>query len=67
MKVNDKNFLDKKDGRFAMFRHVLDAKRKDLLPKGLETKTRKSDPISREDEELMWVNGVFGKSSATAL
>ncbi|CAC5410114.1 unnamed protein product [Mytilus coruscus] len=67
MNVNDKHFLDEKDGRFAPFRRVLDAKIKDLLSKGLGTKTRKADPISHEDEELLWVNGVFGKSSATTL
>ncbi|CAC5398657.1 unnamed protein product [Mytilus coruscus] len=37
MNVNDKNFLDEKDGRFAPFRRVLDAKMIDLLPKGLGT------------------------------
>ncbi|CAC5371222.1 unnamed protein product [Mytilus coruscus] len=67
MNVNDKSFLDEKDGRFAPFRRVLDAKIKDLLSKGLGTKTRKADPISHEDEELFRVNGVFGKSSATTL
>ncbi|CAC5377675.1 unnamed protein product [Mytilus coruscus] len=67
MNVNDKNFLDEKDGRFAPFRRVLDAKMKDLLSKGFGTKTRKADLISHEDEELLWVNGVFGKSSATTL
>ncbi|VDI45795.1 receptor-type tyrosine-protein phosphatase T [Mytilus galloprovincialis] len=35
MNVHDKNFLDQKDGRFAHFRRVLNAKIKDSLSKGL--------------------------------
>ncbi|CAC5403423.1 unnamed protein product [Mytilus coruscus] len=51
MNVHDKNFLDQKDGRFAHFRRVLDAKMKDLLSKGLGTKVRRADPVSDDDEE----------------
>ena len=67
MNVNDKNFLDVKDGRFAPFRRVLDAKMKELLSQGLGTKIRRADPISDEDEEKLWANGVFGRSSSTTL
>ena len=65
--VDDKNFLDEKDGRFAQFRRVLDAKMKDLLCKGLGTKTRRADPISAHDEEVLWTNGVFGMESSVTL
>lgn len=67
MNVNDKNFLDQKDGRFAHFRRVLDAKMKDLLSKGLGTKVRRADPVSEDDEEMLWANGVFGDTNSTTL
>ncbi|CAG2246912.1 unnamed protein product [Mytilus edulis] len=57
MNVHDKNFLDQKDGRFAHFRRVLDAKMKDSLSKGLGTKVRRADPVSDDDEEKLWANG----------
>ncbi|CAC5417811.1 unnamed protein product [Mytilus coruscus] len=67
MNVHDKNFLDQKDGRFAHFRRVLDAKMKDLLSKGLGTKVRRADPVSDDDEEKLWANGVFGTTNSSTL
>lgn len=67
MNVNDKHFLDQKDGRFAHFRRALDAKMKDLLSKGLGTKVRRADPVSEDDEEMLWANGVFGDTNSTTL
>lgn len=67
MNVNDKHFLDQKDGRFTHFRRVLDAKMKDLLSKRLGTKVRRADPVSEDDEEMLWDNGVFGDTNSTAL
>ncbi|CAC5365805.1 unnamed protein product [Mytilus coruscus] len=67
MNVHDKNFLDQKDGRFAHFRRVLDAKMKDLLSKGLGTKVRRADPVSDDDEEKLWANGVFSTTNSSTL
>ena len=67
MNVDDKNFLDEKDGRFTQFRRVLDAKMKELLCKGLGTKTRRADPISPRDEDVLWTNGIFGMESSVTL
>ncbi|XP_076083571.1 uncharacterized protein LOC143054444 [Mytilus galloprovincialis] len=67
MNVHDKNFLDQKDGRFAHSRRVLDAKIKDSLSKGLGTKVRRADPVSDDDEEKLWANGVFGTTNSTSL
>ena len=59
MNVTDKNFLDEKDGRFIPFRRVLDARMKEILAKGVGTKIRRADPISEEDEEKLWQNGIW--------
>lgn len=67
MNVNDKNFLDPKDGRFAHFRRLLDAKMKELLSKGLGTKVRKADPVTKDDEEKLWAKNVFGDTDSTTL
>lgn len=48
---NIHNFLDEHDHRFAVFRKVLDARRKELLSKSLGTKVQQLDPILPEDEE----------------
>ncbi|CAG2236653.1 unnamed protein product [Mytilus edulis] len=61
------NFFDEKDGTFAQFRKVLDARMKYLLAKGLGTKQKKADAISEEDEEILWSSGVFGQSNSTTL
>ncbi|CAG2192830.1 5-phosphohydroxy-L-lysine phospho-lyase,Alanine--glyoxylate aminotransferase 2-like,Ethanolamine-phosphate phospho-lyase homolog 1,Ethanolamine-phosphate phospho-lyase [Mytilus edulis] len=61
------NFFDEKDGTFAQFRKVLDARMKYLLAKGLGTKQKKANAISEEDEEMLWSSGVFGQSNSTTL
>lgn len=61
------NFFDEKYGTFAEFRSVLDARMKELLAKGLGTKTKKADYISEADEEMLWSSGVLGQKNATTL
>ena len=65
--VHDKQFLDTADLRFVKFRAVLDAKMKDLVSKGVGTDTKQADPILPDQEETLWLKGVFGGHSSEAL
>ena len=49
------------------FRRVLDARMKEILAKGVGTKIRRADPISEEDEEKLWQNGIFGMTDSVSL
>ena len=43
-----------KDSEFADFRVCLDAEMKRLQKAGLGSKTRKAEPLTVEEEELLW-------------
>ncbi|XP_062598710.1 zinc finger MYM-type protein 3-like [Saccostrea cucullata] len=64
-KRHDINFFS--DLKFAEFRKTLDAQMKSLLSKGLGTKVKQADPITQEDEELLWEREVLGNKSAETL
>ena len=61
------NILDEKDNRFYLFQRVVDARIKERLSKGSETKVRQADPILPEDEEKLWNQKVFGIQFSLAL
>ena len=65
--VHDKNFLDVSNSAFASFRKFLDSRMKDLLKRGLGTKTKQAEPIMPEDEQIIWEKGVFGNETAEKL
>jgi hypothetical protein len=64
-KRHDINFFS--DLRFADFRKTLDAKMKSLLSKGIGIKVKQADPITSEDEEMLWEREVLGNKIAESL
>ena len=56
-----------KDSEFADFRVCLDSEMKRLQKAGHGSKTRKAEPLTTEEEELLWTKGLLGKGSPQAL
>ena len=56
-----------KDSEFADFRVCLDAEMKRLQKDGHGTKTRKAEPLTSEEEEVLWKKGLPGSSNPQAL
>ena len=55
------------DPEFCDFRNSLDAQMKDAKARGLGNKRRQAEPITAEEEDLMWASGVLGTDSPQAL
>jgi len=66
-KVYDKNILDVNNTTFTEFRSILDARMKQLLSFGFGTTTKQAQPLTVEDELVLWEKGVFGDSNAESL
>ena len=62
----DMCFLDDKNITFKPLRDMLDAVMKDLHAKG-ENTTKQTDPLTTEDEEMLWQTKVVGTHSSKAL
>ena len=56
-----------KDSEFAEFRVCLDAEMKRLQSAGCGSKTRKAEPLTEEEEEILWQKGLLGRSTPQAL
>ena len=56
-----------KDSEFADLRVCLDAEMKRLQRAGHGSKTRKAEPFTVEEEEMLWETGLLGKSNPQAL
>ena len=65
--VHTVNPLDTDDPRFGGFRHSLDAEMQRLHAKGLGTRKRQADPITGDEEAILWSCGQLGSHSAHAL
>ncbi len=48
------------DHDFADFKKSLDAEMKRLQSKGLGSKKRQAEPLSLDEEEILWENGLLG-------
>ncbi|CAC5404647.1 unnamed protein product [Mytilus coruscus] len=48
------NFLNESDDRFLKFRQILDTQMKQLTSDGYDINVKQADPISVEQEELLW-------------
>ena len=64
---NHLNFLDEKNSQFYEFRQALSARMSELTSAGVGTVPRQADPITRENETIMWEKGVLGDSSAKSM
>ncbi|XP_063397165.1 uncharacterized protein LOC134681459 [Mytilus trossulus] len=61
------NFMDERDDTFLRFRRVLDSQMKSLTAKGYGMTTKQADPISQEQEMILWDKEVVGYDSSAAL
>lgn len=64
--VTNMNFLDNNDKRFYNFRKTLDARMKERSSKGIRLK-KKQDPISSDDENLLWEKDLLGGATSKSL
>ena len=56
-----------KDSDFADFHVCLDSEMKRLQRAGHESKIRKAEPLTAEEQELLWKKGLLGKGSPQTL
>ncbi|XP_065902920.1 zinc finger MYM-type protein 2-like [Dysidea avara] len=56
-----------KDPGFSQFQMVLDAEMKRLQSAGIGTVHRKAEPITCDEEEILWQKGILGDHTAEAL
>ena len=65
--VHNINPLDPSDAKFGSFRAVLDAEMKRLHSLGLGSTTKQAQPITPDEEALLWSTGQFGRHSSVSL
>ena len=56
-----------RDQVFADFRNVLNSEMKQLKSAGLGSHVRKAEPLTPEEEEIIWGKGILGDSTSHAL
>lgn len=61
------NPLNQNNADFGNFRATLDTEMKRLHGLGLGTAVRKAEPITSDEEALLWTSGQLGTHSAKAL
>ncbi|CAG2207359.1 unnamed protein product [Mytilus edulis] len=59
--VSNLYFLNESDDRFLRFRQILDAQMKKLTSDGYGINVKQADPISVEQEKILWDKSVFGE------
>ena len=65
--VHDINLINSNDPRFGGFRQTLDAEMQRWHASGLGTKKKQAEPISPDEEAILWLSGQLGCHSAEAL
>ena len=63
----DVNPLDRGDARFGNFRTTLDAEMQQLYGKGVGVTTNQAEPISPDEEAILWAKGLLGTHNAKVL
>ena len=65
--IHDINPLDAEDPPFGIFRQTLDAEMQHLQAEGLHTKKKQAEPITADEETMLWATGQMGCGRAQAL
>ena len=65
--VHNINQLDPSDAKFGSFRAVLDAEMKRLHSLGIGSTFKQAQPITPDEEALLWSTGQFGGHSSVSL
>ena len=65
--VHDVNPLDRGDARFGNFRTTLDAEMQRLYGIGVGVTTNQAEPISPDEEAILWAKGLLGTHNAKVL
>ncbi len=65
--MHNVNPLNTADPTFGEFRRSLDAEMKRLHGMGLGVKTNQAEPLSPDDEAILWSKGLFGSHNGEAL
>ena len=61
------SILGDTDAHFARTRSALDARMKQLTKEGVGTVRKQAEPLSREQEDLLWAEGIFSVSTGWGL
>ena len=56
-----------KDNSFSHFRDVIDSEMKRLQGEGVGSKHRQAEPLTQEEEEVLWQKGQLGNHCGQAL
>ena len=56
-----------KDNLFSHFRDVIDSEMKRLQGEGVGSKHRQAEPLTQEEEEVLWQKGQLGNHCGQAL
>ena len=63
LRMNGKNINLLKDPEFTDMRVCLDSEMKRLQKSGLGSKTKKAEPLTVDEEEVLWSKGLLGSQT----
>ncbi len=66
-KIHNVNPLNPSDSAFGEFRSVIDAEMRRLHRNSLGTSSRQAEPITPDEEAILWTTGQFGTHNGQAL
>ncbi|XP_063442151.1 uncharacterized protein LOC134722460 [Mytilus trossulus] len=60
-------FLPKNTSTFSTFQKALDARMKELTHDGIGIHKKRADPVSIDDEKILWEKGIFSMTTSEGL
>ena len=65
--IYDKNFMDQNNAQFGNFTKTLDARMRQLASEGHGVAKKQAEPISPEQENILWEKNLLGSENSFAL